>query len=264
MSEPGTQPSAQASIDGTRLSVAAYLEHLDTDVEALLASATDLDRDVPSCPGWTVRDLLSHVIGVYRHKSEAMRTDAAPVQRGEDDWGVLREGEDPRAALREAYAELRALLTAREPSATTWTWWPGEQTVGFWVRRMAQETAVHRWDGEAAAYGVEGASGIDDDLADDGIDELLGWMRWDWTEVPQPAAAGQQVLVSTGEHAWTLTLEPTAVRVEGGAAEASALLAGDASSVLLHLWGRPGQDVATGGDSEALALLRERLAMAAS
>jgi uncharacterized protein (TIGR03083 family) len=260
MSEPGTQPS----IDGTRLTVADYLEHLDADLEALLDAATDLERDVPSCPGWTVRDLLSHVIGVYRHKSEALRTDAAPAECGEDDWGVLREGDDPRVVLREAYVDLRALLIAREPGATTWTWWPAEQTVGFWVRRMAQETAVHRWDGEAAAYGVEGAGGIDDDLADDGIDELLGWMRWDWTDAPQPAASGQQVLVSTGDHAWTLTLHPTAVQVDGGAGEASALLAGDSSSVLLHLWGRPGQDVATGGDSEALALLRERLAMAAS
>lgn len=260
MSPDATQPS----IDGTRLSAAAYLEHLDADLEALLDAASDLGRDVPSCPGWTVRDLLSHVIGVYRHKCEALRTDAPPAERGEDDWGVLRDGEDPREVLRAAYAELRALLTAREPSATTWTWWPQEQTVGFWLRRMAQETAVHRWDGEAAAYGVDGAQPVDDDLAEDGIDELLGWMRWDWTEVPQPAAAGQQVLVSTGEHAWTLTLEPTAVRVEGGAGEASALLAGDASAVLLHLWGRPGQDVATGGDSAALELLRERLAMAAS
>ncbi len=52
--------------------------------------------------------------------------------------------------------------------------------------------------------------------------------------------------------------------MDGGAGEAGALLAGEPTAVLLDLWGRPGQDVATGGDTAALALLRERLAMVAS
>ncbi len=48
------------------------------------------------------------------------------------------------------YADLRALLVARPDSAPTWSWWPADQSVGFWVRRMAHETAVHRWDAEGA------------------------------------------------------------------------------------------------------------------
>lgn len=259
-----TASEPQPSIDGTRLGTERYLELLDADVEALLAASDDLSREVPSCPGWTVRDLLSHVIGVYRHKSEAMRTDAAPQAPAEGDWGTLAEGDDPRAVLREAYDALREHLTARDVAATTWTWWPAEQTVGFWVRRMAQETAVHRWDAEAALHGADAAGEIDDDLATDGVDELLGWLRWDWTDVPQAAASGQRVLVSTGEHAWTVTLGETVVAVDGGAGEAGALLAGEPSAVLLELWGRPAHGVATGGDAAALGLLRERLAMVAS
>lgn len=258
-----TAPEAQPSIDGTRLSAERYLELLDSDVDALLAAATDLAADVPGCPGWSVRDLLSHVIGVYRHKSVALSTDAAPPQR-EDGWGELAADVDPREVLREEYAVLRAHLTARDVDAATWSWWPGEQTVGFWVRRMAQETAVHRWDAESAAYGVDGAGEIDPELADDGVDELLGWLRWGWDEEPQDAASGQRVLVSTGDHSWTVQLDRTVVAVEGGAGEAAALLAGEPTAVLLDLWGRPGQDVATGGDTAALALLRERLAMVAS
>lgn len=253
----------QPSIDGTRLPAARYLEVLDADLESLLAASGDLEADVPSCPGWTVRDLLSHVIGVYRHKVVALRTDEAPPQRG-DAWGELAAGDDPRAVLREEYAALRELLAARDVDAATWTWWPAEQTVGFWVRRMAQETAVHRWDAECAAYGVEGAAEIDADLAADGVDELLGWLRWGWEDEPQDDAVGQRVLVSTGEHSWTVQLERIVVSVEGGAGEAGALVAGEPSAVLLDLWGRPGQDVATGGDTQALALLRRRLADVAS
>jgi hypothetical protein len=72
------------------------------------------------------------------------------------------------------------------------------------------------------------------------------------------------VLVSTGEHSWTVQLDRTVVDVQGGADEAVALVAGEPSAVLLDLWGRPGQDVATGGDTHALGLLRRRLADVAS
>jgi hypothetical protein len=123
---------------------------------------------------------------------------------------------------------------------------------------------VHRWDAETAAHGVAGAGVIDPELADDGIDELLGWLRWGWDDEPQDDASGQRVLVSTGEHSWTVQLDRTVVGVTGGAGEAEALVAGEPTAMLLDLWGRPGQDVATGGSTDALRLLRERLAMVAS
>jgi uncharacterized protein (TIGR03083 family) len=257
--------TAQPSIDGTRLSDERYLELLDLDLEALLAASDDLTADVPGCPGWTVRDLLSHVIGVYRHKVVAIDTGEQPPQREFGDWGTLEPDDDPREVLRSVYAELRERLTASDPLTATWAWWPAEQTLGFWIRRMAQETAVHRWDAESAAHGVEGASPIADDLAADGVDELLGWLTWPWDEVPQDDAVGQTVLVSTADHAWAVTLHRTAVEVTGGGSDGVAFAAGEPSGLLLHLWGRPGDHgVATLGDHTALRLLRERLAMATS
>jgi uncharacterized protein (TIGR03083 family) len=254
------------SIDGTRLSPEAYLAHLDADVTALVAAASDLSADVPGCPGWSVADLLSHVVGVYRHKIVALDTDAQPERQGDDDWGVVAPGEDPREVLRQVYAALRERLTARDASASTYAWWPPEQTVGFWQRRMAQETAVHRWDADSAVDGPDSAQPIPDDLAVDGVDELLGWLTWPWDEEPQPTATGQSVLVSTDDHAWTVTLHPTrVVVVAGGSDTAVALVAGEPSGLLLHLWGRPGEHgIATGGDAAVLELLRERLAMLAT
>jgi uncharacterized protein (TIGR03083 family) len=254
----------QPSIDGTRLTTDEYLANLDADLEGLVAAATDLDARVPGCPDWDVRALISHVIGVYRHKSACMATDARPADR-DASWGVVAEGEDPVEALKAAYAELRGHLTARDADDPTYTWWPGEQTVGFWQRRMAQETTVHRWDAESAVDGPEGAGDIPDDLATDGIDELLGWLRWPWDDEPQDEATGQRVLVASGDHSWIITLNPTSVEVAGGAGEADAMLAGDPSGLLLHLWGRPGEHgVATMGDEVALRLMRARLDSLAS
>ena len=256
--------SQHPSVDDTRLSTQDYLDHLDADVEALIEAATDLEAVVPGCPDWSVGDLLSHVVGVYRNKSAALETDLEPVL-GFESWGAIEPGQDVREVLRAEYSRLRELLTARPAETPTWTWWPAEQTIGFWQRRMAQETAVHRWDAQSAVLGVDGADPIDDDLADDGVDELLSWLTWPWDEEALDDAAGQTVLVSSGVHSWTLAFTPTRVTVEGGVGDAVSLVAGPPSGLLLHLWGRPGNhDVATGGDVVALSLLQQRLAMLVS
>ena len=257
--------TTQPSIDGTRLPDDRYLEVLDADVEAILAASQDLAADVPGCPGWTVRDLLSHVIGVYRHKVVALDLGEQPPQRDFGDWGELAVDEDPREVLGTEYAALRERLTARDALTPTWAWWPTEQTLGFWIRRMAHETAVHRWDAESAVHGLDGAAPIPDDVATDGVDELLGWLRWEWGDERQDDADGQTVLVSTADHSWSLTFEPTVVTVTGGGTDGAAFVAGSPSGLLLHVWGRPGDHgVATLGDTTALRLLRERLAMVAS
>jgi uncharacterized protein (TIGR03083 family) len=258
-------PDPGPSIAGTRLTAQAYLDATDADLEALAVSVADhLDDQVPGCPGWTGRDLVSHVVGVYRHKTVALETAAQPPDR-DAAWGELGTT-DPVLTLRAAYAELRDHLAGADPAVASWSWWPAEQTVGFWQRRMAQETAVHRWDAQSCAAGPDGAEVIDEAIAADGVDELLGWLTWPWDEVPQPEASGQQVAVSTPEVSWTVTLHPTQVEVRAGAAEsAAAMLAGPASGLLLHLWGRPGDHgVAAVGDPDALRLLAERLAMATS
>jgi uncharacterized protein (TIGR03083 family) len=253
----------QPSIAGTRLTADAYLAAFDAEARALLDATVDLTADVPGCPGWVVRDLLSHVIGVYRHKIAALDLGHAPEERSEG-WGALDATDDPRDVLRETHEALRARLDV-DPETPAWSWWPPEQTVGFWQRRMAHETAVHRWDADSAALGVAAAPPVPYELAVDGVDEILGWMEWPWDDA-QAEATGQQVMVSTDEVAWTLTLEPTRVTVEAGTSESAvALIAGEPSALLLHLWGRPPDaSIATGGDVVALRLLRERIDMATS
>ena len=147
---------------------ARFLECLDTDFARLRAVApTDLEAAVPSCPGWNVADLTRHVGQVYLHKTIAMREGAEP-----DQWppeGLTHE--EPLALLDRAYRGLVDEFAARKPEDPAGTWYKPDQTVGFWIRRMAHETVIHRIDAELGTR--QPVAPVPTDLAIDGIDELL-------------------------------------------------------------------------------------------
>jgi hypothetical protein len=50
------------------------------------------------------------------------------------------------ALLDRSYAALVGELTTRDPSDRGGTWYEPDPTVGFWGRRMAQESVIHRID----------------------------------------------------------------------------------------------------------------------
>jgi len=83
-----------------------YLQCLAADYGDLrdAASAAELTANVPSCPGWTMADLVRHVAQVYLHKVALMRTGAEP-----EEWPPPSlAAEAPLAALGRAYGALRA------------------------------------------------------------------------------------------------------------------------------------------------------------
>ncbi len=236
---------------------------LDADFRRLreVAGGVDLGAAVPSCPGWTMTDLLHHVGEVYLEKVECMRLGAQP-----EPWppeGLA--GEPPLELLDRAYAALTGEFAARRPEEQAFTWYGPDQTVGFWIRRMAQETVIHRVDAELAAG--EPVAAIPGDLAADGIDELLtafvqygttGWPE-EFAELLAPAG-DRAVSVVTPQQSWRLRLTTTGVRVEQSAVDPpSATVEGPAPDVLLWLWSRGGEGATTTGDEEAIALLRKVL-----
>jgi len=251
----------------TRLAPARYLELIDADATRLLAVTKDLDASVPTCPDWTVRDLVEHLATVYQHKIACTTLQRQPEEPAE--WPPPTPPGDPRDWLAASRAELLELLLDRGPAAPSATWWPPDQTVGFWYRRMAQETAVHRVDGESAVGEI---TPVAEDLAIDGIDEVLMIMLegdWsdmsaeDWGEVSPDAGAGQTVAVLGGDAVWRVQLRPDRVGVEIGAGPADATVGGDPSDVLLWLWGRrPVDAVQVSGDHGAVTALRDRLVLA--
>jgi len=190
---------------------ARYLDCLAADFTRLRAVVPgSLTAPVPTCPGWTVADLTRHVGEVYLHKTLAMRDGAEPETFPPE--GLA--GEEPVALLDRGYAGLRAEFAARRPEDPAGSWYTPDQTVGFWIRRMAQETVVHRMDAQlAAGVAVIPAPA---DLAVDGIDEVLKrFLAYGSVEWPEEYATVQgghladdagtgTIVVSAGPASWTV------------------------------------------------------------
>jgi uncharacterized protein (TIGR03083 family) len=235
-----------------------YIANTRSDGRRLADVATGgLAADVPSCPGWTVRDLVRHVAQVYEHKIACTELRREP-EPWPPEWPADR---DPIEWFSDAHARLLEMFDRSGPTTPSATWWPPDQTVGFWARRMAHETAVHRADAELAAGDP---TPIDADLATDGVDEILQIMlAGDWSEAPDDTATGQRVAVVTGGRTWNVQLSREAVAVTEGEGAREAAVEGEPSEVVLWLWGRAGDErVTRSGDADVLRVLRARLVLA--
>lgn len=218
---------------------------LDYDFHGLRdeVAAADPSAQVPTCPDWSIGDLAHHVAEVYWHKAECIRLGAFP-----DPWPPETINPDPATALDECYAALAAQFDAHRPADHAATWHEPNQTVGFWIRRMAQETVIHLFDAKLATGSPFGQ--IPDDLASDGIDELLtlfiafASVSWraefgDLLDAPDE----RPVAVRAGDRAWSVRVTKGGVLVEeitGAAAvePAAATVTGTPHQVLLWLWNR--------------------------
>ncbi|MGZ4153283.1 MAG: maleylpyruvate isomerase family mycothiol-dependent enzyme [Actinomycetota bacterium] len=235
-----------------------FVEQVRSDGERLASvPGPRLQGPVPSCPGWTVDDLVRHVAEVYEHKIACTLLGNAP-DPWPPEWPADR---DPIEWFGDAYGRLLEMFDRSEPTTPSATWWPPDQTVGFWARRMAHETAVHRVDAELAA---NVPTPVDPELATDGIDEILRIMlAGDWSEDADDAATGQRIVVATGARRWDVVLSRDAVTIDDEPGEADARLDGVPSDVDLWLWGRvPDDGVSRTGDLDAIRLFRSRLALA--
>ena len=120
----------------------------DEGERALAALAADADGTVSWCGDWRVRDVVAHIGGGHHMTAQIV------AGRPTTDMSVratLSPPEDDELLTEWVAAGTTALLdqlAAAEPDEHCWTWYPDDQTVGFWARRMAHETLVHRWDAE--------------------------------------------------------------------------------------------------------------------
>ena len=222
-----------------------HVTHLAREAAAFAAALTvaDLDAPVAACSGWTVAELAEHVGAVHRWATLALRTppDApAPSYRGSPGGASLVEWYDAgRAAL---------VDTLREAGAHAPCWTMAEpHTAAFWSRRQAHETAVHRWDLEAAA-GEPGP--IDQALALDGVAEVLDTMLPRQVRLDRIPVTPDWVRLVVDGRELALTTGPVDDRDPAPVATVS----GTSEEVLLLLWGRLTPDRLTAtGDPAILA-----------
>ncbi|MFY1689617.1 maleylpyruvate isomerase family mycothiol-dependent enzyme [Plantactinospora sp. WMMB782] len=221
-----------------------------------------LDIRVPSCPEWTMIDLVHHLGSVYARvrgivsRGNTERADPLTVPAG------LPTGPAAVEWWRQEFDQLMTVLDRVDPEAPAWNYAPQPKKAGFWHRRMAQETAVHRWDAQMA---VAAGEPIEAKLAADGVGEVLD------TQLPAGRRASDQpfhgvvhLIATDAGQEWYLRLRGAGVALldtdtilDSDDHHARAQISGTASDLLLALWGRLGFDALdSAGDARLLEGLR--------
>jgi uncharacterized protein (TIGR03083 family) len=208
---------------------------------AAAACALDPQTTVPTCPEWTVRDVVTHVGTGHRWAAEIvegrlqspppMVTMPAPQEPGSwPDWLA---------------ANARRLVDAvvdSGPDCPVWTW-RTERTAGSWLRKMLHDELVHRCDVELVSGPV---SYVAPDLAADGVSDLLASIAvLSRPDGEDPVFAG---LVGTGQTvqiqatdpglavaAWFVERTPTGVIWRHGQAPADVAVRAPVRELLLVL-----------------------------
>jgi uncharacterized protein (TIGR03083 family) len=196
---------------------------------AQLIDGADLTRQVPTCPDWTMRQLITHVGRAHRWATAIVTTRAAePIPFREVPDGKLPGDQREHADwLRGGAARLVGAV----------------QAAGYWARRMAHETAVHRADAQIA---LGQRPQIDPATAADGIDEWLGFLAAPDPGEDRPSLAGLHgkllhVHVTDEEVAdgeWMIRPTAGGVTVEPGHGKGDVAVRGPASDLLLLLMRR--------------------------
>jgi len=216
---------------------AAYLDAVVADGASLTAAARlGLDPQVPSCPDWKVADLVTHTGMVHAWVTEMVRT-GAQERVSFRDLPKPPPPEELADWFEAGVGVLVSTLRDADPDAPVWNWSPGPQVGSFWDRRMAQETTMHRWDGQCA-HGVQQPMPVE--LAVDGIDEIIRiGLAADLVDNKEATLGGTLHLHTTdAEGEWLVEVSDGELHVREEHGKGDAAVRGQASDLLLYLWGR--------------------------
>jgi uncharacterized protein (TIGR03083 family) len=203
-----------------------------------------LDAEVPSCPGWNIRDLVRHLMEIHlwaaahvaQPHDKPWVDDLAELAEFWPDLAVFwpEDGDLVKWYL-DTNANLVDALESAPLDVESFTFLPAPSPLAMWARRQAHETAVHRFDAEDAA-GI--ASRFDPVFASDGIDELLMAFAPRRDEFPLESSKSMLVHATDTDDDWHVTLGPDGISTTRGDGPADITLSGDASDIYLALWNR--------------------------
>ncbi|MFJ9019774.1 maleylpyruvate isomerase family mycothiol-dependent enzyme [Streptomyces sp. NPDC102259] len=234
-----------------------------TETARFVAAVKDADpaTPVPSCPGWTLADLVKHTGSVQRWFSVLLRARIQEPPRKREVDLRLPDREDGYADwLAESATVAADAFAATGPDVPMWAW-GADQHARFWARRMLFETVVHRTDAELA-LGL--SSAIDRPVAVDGIDEFLVNLPFATFFAPKVAhLRGPDKTIrfraTDGDEVWDVRLRPDGFGLDTApptATTVDATLHGTAADLLLLVYGRlpyEAQALAQEGDEHLLA-----------
>ncbi len=248
----------------------SFDQHLDVirtagDRLADLGSSVDEATRVPTCPAWTVRELLAHQTMVHRWATANVTGDdpeGLPSQTDiaatvDDIVRYYRKGLDLLvSALASAPPDLEAATFLNDAPAPR----------RFWARRQAHETTMHMVDALAATLGrtpTAAEAAVTPAVAADGIDELLcGFFTRgrsklfdgeDYTMLVQPSDDDRRWLVRVAERLTTEAFDG----VDGVSdIQPEVTITGRADELYLGLWNR-GDRIAVEGRPDLLDRWRD-------
>jgi uncharacterized protein (TIGR03083 family) len=244
------------------LSLTRRLALVDEQSALLQAAAaqTDLAAPVPSCPEWTVRDLVAHHGNVLRGWAAVIGSgaDEQPAWMADDGgsgpWEPM--GGDWQPWYAASRAALRSAVTQAGDAAPAWSWWRhvAPATAGAIARHQVQEACVHRWDAQLAA-GLR-PDPLPADAAADGVAEFLTICLpaepWPWDGPPSTVA-----IAPDGEPRWLLVSDGTiTARPQTDDDLPDATVTGSASDVVLMFYERIApRDLTVTGDAALVTRL---------
>ena len=229
---------------------------------AAVSGTTPLDAPVPSCPEWTLADLVWHLTTLYGWVSRHVNRGTTERPEPRDESVPVPEGSDLIGVWTESFTELLATLDAVDPELPAWNWAPQAKKAHFWHRRMAHETTMHRWDAQMAGGLTEP---IEAKLASDGVTEVLdSWLPAGRHSGPADRAGMIALHATDVDQVWYVRLRGRGVALldtdtllDTDDHHERATASGSASDLVLALYGRiPFDTLLVTGDVSLLQGLR--------
>lgn len=200
------------------------------------ARAAGLDAPVPACTGWDVRKLVQHVAKVHQRTEAIVRTNAMEPPRSSE-FPRLADDDALFEQYRDILDRLVETLGNADPAGAAWNFTGRHATVGFWPRRMAHETTIHRVDAEHAAGRT--VRDLDDAEAVDGVDELATVMMPNMVAVREStlrATVHLHATDRTGE--WLMSFEDGLLVTTRDHGKGDLAVRGPAAGLFLWAWNR--------------------------
>jgi len=211
------------------------LVRVQADGERLVSlAAAEPDAPVPSCPDWSNRDLLTHMVRVWHMLALFAEHRPSGFPDRELFPPMPEDGQEADAA-RVALAHAQSAFSALPDAAPMWSW--GQtQSSDFFHRRIHLETLVHRIDAEQA---VGEPSLIDAEEAADAVDERFV----EFLPLRDGRPSGSlHVHRTDGPGEWTMAVVDDSIEVSVDHRKGDAAVRGGAADLMLAVWGRSDLD----------------------
>ena len=208
------------------------------------ATSAPLDAAVPTCPGWTVRDLVTHMGMVHRWCADTLRGERSDPAGHE---AAGRASADLLQWFDDGASEMLDVLS-KTPSDWSGFFFLKNTPVprDGWARRQCHETTIHAVDAMSARLGrVPGVEEVwfSPHLALDGVDELLmGFVPRRSSLLRSAEPLTIEVRAADADAVWTMSVgaEPPLV-TRDPATQPDARWSAPARELYLALWNRGGR-----------------------